>query len=106
MRGHVGPTSPDEGVPSERARVEALRVLGLPRRARLAEVREAYIRLARELHPDLNANDPNRAEQFRVVAAAYELLRRYHRHLQPAGVLRRDGAEYDALWWRQFGEKI
>ena len=81
-------------------------MLGLPRRARIDEIRSAYLTLARELHPDLHPGDAERAGRFQEVAAAYELLRRYHRHLRPAGPVRRDAAEYDPLWWKLFGEKV
>jgi hypothetical protein len=98
---------PGEGrPPSEKERVEALVVLGLPRRARIEEIRVAYLALARDLHPDRHPGDTARAERFRRVAAAYELLRRYHRHLRPAGTPRRDERRYDPLWWKLFGEKV
>jgi hypothetical protein len=100
----VGPG--DGRPPSEKERVEALAELGLPRRARIEEIRAAYLALARDLHPDRHPGDQARADRFRRVAAAYELLRRYHRHLRPAGATRRDGQRYDPLWWKLFGEKV
>jgi hypothetical protein len=69
-------------------------------------VRAAYLRLARELHPDLNPDDGDKATRFQEVAAAYELLRRYFRHLRPAGRPVRDGKEHDPLWWKMFGERV
>ena len=89
---------------SEKERVEALKVLGLPRRARAEEVRAAYIRLARELHPDVN---PAGAAEFPRLAAAYEVLRRYHRQsaVARAGPTR-DGSAFDQEWWTAFGEKV
>jgi len=92
--------------PSEKERVEALATLGLPRRAGIEEIRAAYLALARDLHPDRHPHDSARAERFRAVAAAYELLRRYHRHLKPAGPTGRDGGQHDPLWWKLFGEKV
>ena len=92
--------------PSERQRVEALATLGLPRRAGIDEIRAAYLALARDLHPDRHGDDPDRAARFRPVAAAYVLLRRYHRHLRPAGAVERDARGYDPLWWKLFGEKV
>ena len=91
--------------PSERDRVEALKTLGLPRRARVEEIRATYVRLARELHPDVN---PDGAERFRAVAAAYELLRRYHRHyVEPIDPARREKpAAFDERWWAAFGERV
>ena len=49
-------------------------VLGVPRGADEAEVKKAFRRLARELHPDVNAHDPEAEEKFKEVAEAYEVL--------------------------------
>ena len=92
--------------PSEKQRVEALATLGLPRRAGIDEIRAAYLALARDLHPDRHPGDRARTARFQRVAAAYELLRRYHRHLRPAEAPRRDGQRHDPLWWKLFGEKV
>jgi molecular chaperone DnaJ len=48
-------------------------ILGLPRTASEAEVKKAFRRLARELHPDVSAA-PDAHERFREVAEAYEVL--------------------------------
>lgn len=40
----------------------------------MAEIKSAYRRLARKLHPDVNENSEQAAEQFAVVAKAYEVL--------------------------------
>ncbi|HEV8638769.1 MAG TPA: J domain-containing protein [Chloroflexota bacterium] len=90
--------------PSERERVEALKALGLPRGARPDEIRATYLRLARELHPDVN---PAGDGEFRRIAAAYELLRRHHR--RPAAESTgptRDGRGFDPDWWRAFGDRV
>ena len=49
-------------------------VLGIDRGADEAEVKRAFRRLARELHPDVNAHDPEAEEKFKEVAEAYEVL--------------------------------
>src|ERR1700676_1541346 len=49
-------------------------VLGLERRAVLADVKRAYKRLARKYHPDINPGDRMAAGQFRQIAEAYETL--------------------------------
>jgi molecular chaperone DnaJ len=49
-------------------------LLRVRRTASEAEVRRAYQRLARALHPDLNPGDPEAAERFRTVSRAFEVL--------------------------------
>ena len=48
-------------------------ILGLPRTASEADVKKAFRRLARELHPDVSTA-PDAEERFREVAEAYEVL--------------------------------
>ncbi|HZM53071.1 MAG TPA: DnaJ domain-containing protein, partial [Vicinamibacteria bacterium] len=54
--------------------VDFYAVLGLRRSATLAEVRRAYQKRARQIHPDLNPGDPAAAERFRVVSEAFAVL--------------------------------
>ena len=49
-------------------------VLGVPRSAGEAEIKKAFRRLARELHPDVNRNDPEAEDKFKEAAEAYEVL--------------------------------
>jgi molecular chaperone DnaJ len=49
-------------------------VLGVQRDAGEQDVKKAFRRLARELHPDVNAHDPNAEEKFKEAAEAYEIL--------------------------------
>lgn len=49
-------------------------VLGLTRAASDEDIRRAFRRLAKELHPDLNPTDKAASERFQRVAAAYEVL--------------------------------
>ncbi len=49
-------------------------VLGLARDASEQDVKKSFRRLARELHPDVNAHDPQAEEKFKEAAEAYEIL--------------------------------
>ncbi len=49
-------------------------ILGVSRGADADEIKRAYRRLARELHPDVNP-DPGTQERFKEVTGAYEILR-------------------------------
>jgi molecular chaperone DnaJ len=49
-------------------------VLGIRRDASEQEVKKAFRRLARELHPDVNAHDPQAEDKFKEAAEAYEIL--------------------------------
>jgi molecular chaperone DnaJ len=49
-------------------------LLGVERGASAAEVKKAFRRLARELHPDVNRHDPEAEEKFKRAAEAYEVL--------------------------------
>ena len=49
-------------------------VLGVTRDADDAEIKKAFRRLARELHPDVNSHDPDAEEKFKEAAEAYEVL--------------------------------
>lgn len=49
-------------------------VLGVSRTATDSEIKQAYRKKAREVHPDVNRNDPDAAEKFKDVNEAYEVL--------------------------------
>jgi molecular chaperone DnaJ len=49
-------------------------VLGVPRDADQTQVKKAFRKLARELHPDVNRHDPEAEEKFKEAAEAYEVL--------------------------------
>ena len=49
-------------------------LLGVSRTATSDEIKRAYRRKARELHPDANPDDTATAERFKEVARAYQVL--------------------------------
>jgi molecular chaperone DnaJ len=49
-------------------------VLGVSRQADEAQIKKAFRQLARELHPDVNTEDPDAAEKFKEAAEAYEIV--------------------------------
>lgn len=49
-------------------------VLGVQRDADDTTIKKAFRKLARELHPDVNKNDPEAEEKFKEAAEAYEVL--------------------------------
>jgi molecular chaperone DnaJ len=49
-------------------------VLGVSRQADDAQIKKAFRQLARELHPDVNTEDPDASEKFKEAAEAYEIL--------------------------------
>lgn len=49
-------------------------LLGVNRAASADEIKKAYRRKARELHPDANPDDAGASEQFKEVARAYQVL--------------------------------
>ena len=49
-------------------------ILGVPRGASEKDIKAAYRKLAKQLHPDRNRDNPKASERFGEVASAYDLL--------------------------------
>lgn len=50
------------------------KVLGVSKDATQAEIKKAYRKLAKSLHPDLSPGDKTKADEFQKVGAAYDIL--------------------------------
>lgn len=50
------------------------KILGVARGASDADIKKAYRKLAKENHPDRNADNPAALERFKAASAAYEIL--------------------------------
>lgn len=57
-----------------RDHIDHYEVLGITKQASDDEIKRAYRALARKFHPDANGNDPEAAERFKEISAAYETL--------------------------------
>ena len=49
-------------------------LLGISQNATQAEIKQAYRKLARKMHPDLNPNDKKAEDKFKEISGAYDLL--------------------------------
>jgi curved DNA-binding protein len=54
--------------------IDYYKVLGLDKNATQAEIKKAYRKLARKLHPDLNPNDKTAQQKFQQINEANEVL--------------------------------
>lgn len=49
------------------------KILGVPRNADIKQIKRSYRKLAKELHPDKNRDDPEAEQRFQDLGAAYEV---------------------------------
>lgn len=66
------------------------KILGVSKTATQDEIKKAYRKLAKSLHPDLHPDDPGKQAEFQSVSAAHDLLR------DPEKRRRFDAGEIDA----------
>ena len=57
-------------------------LLGVQKDADLNEIKRAYRKLAKELHPDVNVGDDVATERFKRITAAYNLLADKHKRAE------------------------
>ncbi|WP_293124794.1 DnaJ C-terminal domain-containing protein [Microcoleus sp. bin38.metabat.b11b12b14.051] len=69
-------------------------ILGVPRDATADEIKKAYRRLARQLHPDVNPGDKSAEDNFKDINEAYDILSDIEKR-----------AQYDQFskFWKQKG---
>src|ERR1700754_4943089 len=72
LRPHVKPQPKSNGTAS--LSWDPYAALGVPKSSSAEDIRKAYRKLAKELHPDVRPNDKASAERFKRVTAAFNLL--------------------------------
>ena len=53
------------------------KILGVTKAASIRDIKKAYRKLALQLHPDRNQDDPEAADKFADLGAAYEVGTRF-----------------------------
>lgn len=81
------------------------KVLGVARDATQDEIKSAYRKLARSLHPDLNPGNKQAEEKFKKVSVAYDLLGDQAKRARfDAGEIDATGAERPRYSYRNYAE--
>lgn len=88
-------------------------ILGISKTASADDIRQAYRKLARQYHPDVNPDDKNAEEKFKEVNEAYEVLsdpnnrRKYDQLGQSWRQYQQSGADnFDWSQWSQGGVNL
>lgn len=77
------------------------KTLGVKRTATEQEIKQAYRRLARKYHPDVNPGDRTAEEKFKEVQESYDVLRdkdKRQKYDQFGAAWRRGGATWQQAW--------
>lgn len=56
------------------SRRDFYKILGVGKNVNTNQIKKAYRKLAREMHPDKNKDDPDATSKFQDLGAAYEVL--------------------------------
>jgi DnaJ-class molecular chaperone len=83
------------------------RLLGVPRTASQEEIKKAYRRLVKQLHPDINPGNKAVEQRFKEVSAAYDVVGDPARRARfDRGEIDAEGRERaDAAWARDFARR-
>lgn len=81
-------------------------VLGVKRGAEKDEIKKAYRKLTKKLHPDLNPGDEKNEERFKAVSAAYDILGKDKKRGQyDRGEIDESGAEKAPQYSQQYARQ-
>lgn len=70
--------------------------LGITPKATQGDIKNAYYKLSKQYHPDINSGSASAAERFRDIAEAYEILGNLKaRKLYDRGIVMRDDSQID-----------
>ena len=79
-------------------------LLGVSKTASQDEIKQAYRKLARKMHPDLNPDDPKAEDKFKEISSAYDILSDPEKRKRfDAGELDENGKERPGYGYGAYG---